>query len=389
MTEAAGERFAGMTALEAREAVVAALREEGRINRTRALHARGPYSQRSGERIEPLISLQWFMQMDELAGPAIAAVDEGRVRIHPEGAAQALPGLAQEHPPVVHLAPAVVGPPDPGLVPRRRDLRRHGRARGAGLGARSRRARHVVLERAVAVRDARLARRDRRAEGVLSHRRALDGARHPVPVGRPHGLHGARVRGRHPVRRRLRALGHPGAGRAADVEVARHGDRPAGADRRRAAAGRVHRGRRVPGLRRRRRPLRAAGDVLDAGRALQRGQDRRGPPARQQALERVAAGPAAGARGVGGAVGRRRSRGAVEDPGSSRACRPREAEVAARSAAFEFHRATLALYASSTASCATGTSSWSSRGCTREDDAQAGASSRCTCWPRRSRSRTR
>ena len=34
MTAAAGERFAGMTALEAREAVVAALREEGRINRT-------------------------------------------------------------------------------------------------------------------------------------------------------------------------------------------------------------------------------------------------------------------------------------------------------------------------------------------------------------------
>ena len=31
MTAAAGERFAGLTALEAREAVVAALREEGRI----------------------------------------------------------------------------------------------------------------------------------------------------------------------------------------------------------------------------------------------------------------------------------------------------------------------------------------------------------------------
>ena len=85
MTEAAGERFAGMTALEAREAVVAALREEGRINRTEPYTHQVPYSQRSGERIEPLISLQWFMKMDELAGPAIAAVEEGRVRIHPEG----------------------------------------------------------------------------------------------------------------------------------------------------------------------------------------------------------------------------------------------------------------------------------------------------------------
>jgi valyl-tRNA synthetase len=84
MTAAAG-RFEGMTALEAREAVVAALREEGRINRTEPYTHEVPYSQRSGERIEPLISLQWFMKMDELAGPAIAAVEDGRVRIHPEG----------------------------------------------------------------------------------------------------------------------------------------------------------------------------------------------------------------------------------------------------------------------------------------------------------------
>ena len=85
MTAAAGERFAGMTALEAREAVVAALREEGRISRTEPYTHEVPYSQRSGERIEPLISLQWFMKMDELAAPAIAAVEDGRIRIHPEG----------------------------------------------------------------------------------------------------------------------------------------------------------------------------------------------------------------------------------------------------------------------------------------------------------------
>jgi valyl-tRNA synthetase len=84
MTEAAG-RFAGMTALEAREAVVAALREEGRISRTEPYTHEVPFSQRSGERIEPLISLQWFMKMEELAKPAIAAVEDGRIRIHPEG----------------------------------------------------------------------------------------------------------------------------------------------------------------------------------------------------------------------------------------------------------------------------------------------------------------
>jgi valyl-tRNA synthetase len=87
MTEAAG-RFAGLTALEAREAVVAALREEDRIARTEPYTHSVPYSHRSGERIEPLISLQWFMRMDDLAGPAVDAVRSGRVRIHPESQAR-------------------------------------------------------------------------------------------------------------------------------------------------------------------------------------------------------------------------------------------------------------------------------------------------------------
>ena len=85
MTAAAGERFAGLTALEAREAVVAALREEGRISRTEPYVHNVPFSHRSGERIEPLISLQWFCRMDELAAPAIEVVRDGRVRITPDG----------------------------------------------------------------------------------------------------------------------------------------------------------------------------------------------------------------------------------------------------------------------------------------------------------------
>jgi valyl-tRNA synthetase len=84
MTAAAGERFAGLTVLEAREAVVAALREEQRIARTEPYVHNVPHSQRSGERVEPLISLQWFMRMDELVEPALAAVRDGRIAIHPE-----------------------------------------------------------------------------------------------------------------------------------------------------------------------------------------------------------------------------------------------------------------------------------------------------------------
>ena len=84
MTGEAGERFAGLTVMEARVAVVAALEQEGRIVAREDYEHEVPYSHRSGERIEPLISLQWFMNMDGLAGPAIAAVLEGRVKIVPE-----------------------------------------------------------------------------------------------------------------------------------------------------------------------------------------------------------------------------------------------------------------------------------------------------------------
>src|SRR6185312_3959367 len=54
ITDAAPERFRGMTALEAREAVVEALKEEGLISRTEPYTHNVPFSHRSGERIEPL-----------------------------------------------------------------------------------------------------------------------------------------------------------------------------------------------------------------------------------------------------------------------------------------------------------------------------------------------
>jgi valyl-tRNA synthetase len=83
LTDEAPERFAGLTVAEAREAVVAELREQGLIARAEEYHHTVPFSHRSGERIEPLISLQWFMRMDELARPAIEAVRSGGVRFHP------------------------------------------------------------------------------------------------------------------------------------------------------------------------------------------------------------------------------------------------------------------------------------------------------------------
>ena len=80
----APERFVGMSAAEAQAAAVAELREAGRISAEEDYTHSVPFSHRSGERIEPLISLQWFCAMDELAKPAIEVVRDGRVRIHPE-----------------------------------------------------------------------------------------------------------------------------------------------------------------------------------------------------------------------------------------------------------------------------------------------------------------
>jgi valyl-tRNA synthetase len=84
MTSVAGERFAGLTVAQAQQAVIAALEAEGRLVRREPYEHEVPFSHRSGERVEPLISLQWFMRMDELAQPAIDAVKDGRVTIHPE-----------------------------------------------------------------------------------------------------------------------------------------------------------------------------------------------------------------------------------------------------------------------------------------------------------------
>ena len=58
MTEEAGERFEGLTAAEAGDAVVAALREDGRLRAEEPYVHSVPFSERSGARIEPLISLQ-------------------------------------------------------------------------------------------------------------------------------------------------------------------------------------------------------------------------------------------------------------------------------------------------------------------------------------------
>ena len=88
MTAEAGERYAGLTSDEAQERVVADLRERGLMrSETPYRHSVG-HCDRCGTRIEPLVSLQWFCRMDEMAAAASAVVRDGTVRFHPEYAAR-------------------------------------------------------------------------------------------------------------------------------------------------------------------------------------------------------------------------------------------------------------------------------------------------------------
>jgi len=76
--------FEGLDRFEARPAVLAALREEGRVIEEKRpyLHAVG-HCDRCGTTVEPRLSLQWFVKVGPLAKAAGDAVRDGRVRIYP------------------------------------------------------------------------------------------------------------------------------------------------------------------------------------------------------------------------------------------------------------------------------------------------------------------
>ena len=82
MTAEAGE-FAGLTTAQARAAVLDRLAGEGLFVKAEDYNHGVGTCYRCGTTIEPLLSLQWFMDMKRLAAPAIAAVEDGRVRFVP------------------------------------------------------------------------------------------------------------------------------------------------------------------------------------------------------------------------------------------------------------------------------------------------------------------
>jgi valyl-tRNA synthetase len=83
MNENAGP-FTGLPIGEARRAVVSRLAADGRLLSTEPhVHAVG-HCQRCDTVVEPLISTQWFVRMDELARPAIEVARDGSLHFVPE-----------------------------------------------------------------------------------------------------------------------------------------------------------------------------------------------------------------------------------------------------------------------------------------------------------------
>ena len=77
-------KYAGMTALEARKAILADLEACGALKETEALTHDVGTCYRCHSVIEPMVSKQWFVKMEPLAKPAIESVEKGEIKFVPE-----------------------------------------------------------------------------------------------------------------------------------------------------------------------------------------------------------------------------------------------------------------------------------------------------------------
>ena len=78
------EKYAGIDRYEARKAIVADLEAEGALVKIEPHDHNVGTCYRCHTTVEPRVSKQWFVKMEELAGPAIEAVKSGKTRFVPE-----------------------------------------------------------------------------------------------------------------------------------------------------------------------------------------------------------------------------------------------------------------------------------------------------------------
>ena len=77
-------KYAGMTTMEARKAIVEDLKEGGFLKEIEPLKHEVGTCYRCHTTIEPMVSKQWFVKMEEMAKPAIQAVEDGDIRFIPD-----------------------------------------------------------------------------------------------------------------------------------------------------------------------------------------------------------------------------------------------------------------------------------------------------------------
>jgi valyl-tRNA synthetase len=84
LNENAGDIFDTKNIHESRSLVVNRLKEINNLDKIEKHKLTVPIGERSGEIIEPLLTDQWFMKMDELAKPAIDAVKKSNIKFVPK-----------------------------------------------------------------------------------------------------------------------------------------------------------------------------------------------------------------------------------------------------------------------------------------------------------------
>lgn len=76
--------YAGLDRYVARERIVADMEAAGLLEKIETITNTLPYGDRSGDVIEPLLTDQWFVAVEQLAKPAIAAVENGDIEFVPK-----------------------------------------------------------------------------------------------------------------------------------------------------------------------------------------------------------------------------------------------------------------------------------------------------------------
>jgi valyl-tRNA synthetase len=77
-------RYVGLDRFEARRRIVAELGSNGLVEKVEPHTLPIPRGDRSGAVLEPWLTDQWYVRVGPLAGPAIEAVEQGRIRFIPE-----------------------------------------------------------------------------------------------------------------------------------------------------------------------------------------------------------------------------------------------------------------------------------------------------------------